>query len=131
MDDAVILSCCCKVIGCRSHILDLIMKKDMTCPECGKKVIIANICSSPVLSESIDLFIKQREQILKITIPTVSSPTPSEDPIPEEEHTNTEENTASAPTPTTIANPSSTKSSTAESSSTKDRPCKDRWVIPY
>ena len=68
MDNAVVLSCCCKVFGCAEHIRMLIMNNHMTCPECKSKVFATTIRSLPTLSESINNFMKQREEILKITV---------------------------------------------------------------
>lgn len=84
IEDAVILSCCCKVIGCRSHILELVSENDHHCPECKEEITVNLIRSLPVLDKSIQTFIPQEKAVTELmnrlsTMPV--KPTPSiEDP---------------------------------------------------
>ena len=122
MDNAVVLSCCCKVFGCAEHIRMLIMNNHMTCPECKSKVFANTIRSLPTLGESINNFMKQREEILKITLPT--TPEPVQTPTSVEE----KEVAAEAPlrsTEATARSPtrSSTPSKSDDRHSQSDRKC--------
>lgn len=71
IEDAVILPCCCQVIGCRSHILDLITPNNLTCPKCGQKVTLTRILSLPALNESIQHFTEQLKTLERL-IPELS-----------------------------------------------------------
>lgn len=122
MDNAVILSCCCKVFGCAEHIRELIKNNSMTCPECKSKVFATTIRSLPTLDESINKFMKQREEILKITLPTTPEPVQTPTPGEEKEATTrtplrSTEATATSPTRSPI--PSKTDSRHSHS----DRKC--------
>lgn len=69
IEDAVILPCCCQVIGCRSHILDLITTNNLLCPKCGEKVTLTRIHSLPVLNESIQHFAEQLKTLERLVPP--------------------------------------------------------------
>jgi hypothetical protein len=66
IEDAVILPCCCQVIGCRSHILDLVTGNNLLCPKCGEKVTLTRIHSLPVLNESIQHFAEQLKTLERL-----------------------------------------------------------------
>ena len=66
IEDAVIMSCCCKVIGCRSHIFEAIQEKDQRCPSCNKEVMINTIVSLPSLNESITAFLPEQQKVNEI-----------------------------------------------------------------
>lgn len=69
IEDAVILPCCCQVLGCRSHILDLVTMNNLICPKCGEKVTLTRIPSLPVLNESIQTFVEQLKTLERLAPP--------------------------------------------------------------
>ena len=128
MDNAVVLSCCCKVFGCAEHIRMLIMNNHMTCPECKSKVFATTIRSLPTLDESINNFMKQREEILKITLPT--TPGPVQTPVSAEETKVAVETPLRSPEATTSSPTRSlTPSKTDDSRSQSDRKCTFSFIF--
>lgn len=94
MQDAVILSCCCQIVGCRTHIQDLINETEFVCPLCKANVTPGNIKSLPVLSQSIATFIKQSTTLVQAEAP-VKEKTPEPEPAAEKEKEKEKERDAS------------------------------------
>ena len=90
----MILSCCCKIIGCRIHILDLISNNNYICPECKKEIAVMTIQSLSILNSSIQTFIPQQRLVTSLMnkISTLSINTTSTQP---EESTEKKESSSS------------------------------------
>lgn len=92
IQDAVILSCCCQIIGCRTHVQDLIDEHEFVCPLCKASVSPANIKPLPFLSRSIQRFIEQSETLIKPDAPEAekkTEPAPTPAPAREESRSST------------------------------------------
>lgn len=92
IQDAVILSCCCQIIGCRTHVQDLIDEHEFVCPLCKASVSPANIKPLPSLSRSIQRFIEQSETLIKPDAPEAekkTEPAPTPAPAREESRSST------------------------------------------
>lgn len=74
IEDAVILSCCSKVIGCRTHILELASENDHRCPECKEEITMKTIHSLPVLDHSIQIFVPQEKAVTSLMQRLSSTP---------------------------------------------------------